>query len=581
MKTSQFIFQVCRPFKWYILGCVFSIVIYAITGSLRPYLTKTLVDFALSGTDNGFWSASIGIMILYFCIPLNWRFYDWCDFSYVAALKNHITTTCIKYLTKHDYKFFQNNFAGGLNSKITDVVTTIPIILNAIIHSYVGNSLLILFAIITISTVSIYIALGLFAWSVLIVTVNSFYHTNLGNLSRNVAERTSIINSHVVDNITNMLNVKLFTTNDAEMKHLAHYQRDYLVASKARRIKIWRFNFIQGMTFAIYQLSSFILLIYLFKNGRVTAGDFVLIMMINVGVIDSIWNVSENMRNFGEYWGSVTQALNLIFSPLNVQDIKDAKPLKVTQGKIEFDKVVFNYNTDRPLFCNKSIVINPGEKVGLVGYSGSGKSTFVNIILRLYDINGGAVRIDGQNISEVTQDSLRSEIAMIPQDPSLFHRSIMENIRYGRLDASDDEVIKASIAASADEFITKLPDGYNALVGERGIKLSGGQRQRVAIARAFLKNAPILILDEATSQLDSVTEEKIQKSLGSLMQNKTTIIIAHRLSTLLSTDRILVFDKGVIVEDGTHKSLLKKGGLYKKLWDAQVGGFLPDKETLT
>ena len=214
--------------------------------------------------------------------------------------------------------------------------------------------------------------------------------------------------------------------------------------------------------------------------------------------------------------------------------------------------------------------------MGLVGYSGSGKSTFVNLILRLYDVTDGAIFIDEQNIRDITQDSLHENIAMIPQDPILFQRNLMDNIRYGRIDATNEEVIESAKEAYAHEFIIKLPQGYDSLVGERGIKLSGGQRQRVAIARAALKNAPIMILDEATSQLDSVTEALIQGSLWKLMQNKTTIVIAHRLSTLLHMDRILVFDKGKIVEDGTHDNLLAKNNLYKKLWDAQVGSFLGD-----
>ena len=212
----------------------------------------------------------------------------------------------------------------------------------------------------------------------------------------------------------------------------------------------------------------------------------------------------------------------------------------------------------------------------MVGYSGSGKSTFVNLILRLFEVTDGQILIDGQNIRDVTQDSLRSQIALIPQDPSLFHRTLMDNIRYGKIEATDNEVIEASKQAHAHEFIVKLPEGYDSLVGERGVKLSGGQRQRIAIARAILKNAPILILDEATSQLDSVTEIEIQQSLWELMQNKTSIVIAHRLSTLLHMDRILVFNQGRIVEDGTHAELLVAGGLYKTLWDAQVGGFLPN-----
>jgi ATP-binding cassette subfamily B protein len=250
----------------------------------------------------------------------------------------------------------------------------------------------------------------------------------------------------------------------------------------------------------------------------------------------------------------------------------------VSQGHIEFSKVKFQYHGAYSLFQNKSVTIDAGQKVGLVGYSGSGKSTFVNLILRFYDVVEGQILIDGQDISKVTQESLRRAIAMIPQDPSLFHRSLMDNIRYGRLTASDEEVIAASQKAHADDFINVLPEAYEVLVGERGVKLSGGQRQRIAIARAVLKNAPILILDEATSQLDSVTESRIQDSLWELMQDKTTLVIAHRLSTLLHMDRILVFDKGHIVEDGTHNELLNIRGLYKTLWDAQVGGFLPDKK---
>ena len=231
------------------------------------------------------------------------------------------------------------------------------------------------------------------------------------------------------------------------------------------------------------------------------------------------------------------------------------------------------------LFEKESVSIEAGQKVGLVGYSGSGKSTFVNLILRLYDVKNGSILIDDQDIKNVTQSSLRNSIAMIPQDPSLFHRSLMENIRYGSMSATDEDVVLAAKKAHAHEFISALPQKYDSLVGDKGVKLSGGQRQRIAIARATLKNAPILILDEATSQLDSVTENLIQESLLELMKNKTTIVIAHRLSTLLHMDRILVFDKGKIVEDGTHSELFAKSGLYKHLWDAQVGGFLGDEKT--
>lgn len=338
----------------------------------------------------------------------------------------------------------------------------------------------------------------------------------------------------------------------------------------------------QGSIFSIYAISFLIFLVHLHSQKLITAGDFALVFMVNFKIVDRMFELSQNLRDFITNWGSVDQALVILDDTPEIQDAPSATVLKVTQGQIIFNKVKFNYKSTERLFQDISVTITPGQKVGLVGYSGGGKSTFVNLILRLYDAIDGSILIDGQNIKDVTQDSLHENIGMIPQDPSLFHRSLFENIRYGKITASDDEVIKASKLANAHEFITKFPHGYKSLVGDRGVKLSGGQRQRIAIARAFLKNSPILILDEATSQLDSVTENVIQSSLWELMQGKTTIVIAHRLSTLLQMDRILVFDDGKIIEDGTHQELLSKDTIYKTLWDAQVGGFLPDmkEETL-
>ena len=287
-------------------------------------------------------------------------------------------------------------------------------------------------------------------------------------------------------------------------------------------------------------------------------------------------NIGRDFAEFTEHFGKITQGLRVINQKHYILDIINAKELQIKSGKIQFENVDFYYKGISPVFTNKSITIYPGEKIGVVGYSGSGKSTFVNLILRLFDIASGQILIDGQDISKVTQESLIKSIAIIPQDPFLFHRSLMENIRYGLISASDDEVITASKKAYAHEFIILTPNGYDSLVGERGIKLSGGQRQRISIARAILKNAPILILDEATSAMDSVTEDYIQANLITLMENKTVIVVAHRLSTLLNMDRILVFDKGRIVEDGTHKQLLAINGMYATLWNSQIGGFLVD-----
>ncbi len=257
-------------------------------------------------------------------------------------------------------------------------------------------------------------------------------------------------------------------------------------------------------------------------------------------------------------------------------DAPGAIPLKIAKGEIAFENVTFNYIPEHNIFEDKNLKISAGSKVGLVGFSGSGKTTFANLILRYFDVESGMITIDGQDISKVTQESLRAQIAMIPQDTSLFHRSLLENIRYGRLDAPDHEVIDAAKKAHCDEFIDILPEQYHTTAGERGVKLSGGQRQRIAIARAILKNAPILILDEATSALDSVTEKKIQDGLKHLMDRRTCIVIAHRLSTLCGMDRILVFKEGKIIEDGSHKELIKANGHYAHMWKMQAGGFLPD-----
>lgn len=288
------------------------------------------------------------------------------------------------------------------------------------------------------------------------------------------------------------------------------------------------------------------------------------------------WLAGLELPNLFQECGVCRQALTVIQDKHEIVDAPDAKPLKVRRGEIVFENVSFHYAHNRNIFEDKNLVIKAGSKVGLVGFSGSGKSTFVHLILRYFDVEAGRILIDGQDIKNVTQNSLREQIALIPQDTTLFHRTLMENIRYGRLEATDEEVVAAAKRAHAHEFIEKTSHQYHTVAGERGVSLSGGQRQRIAIARAVLKDAPIFILDEATSSLDSVTEKKIQEGLEFLMDAHTCIVIAHRLSTLSNMDRILVFKEGKIVEDGTHYELLEADGHYAHMWNMQAGGFLPD-----
>jgi ATP-binding cassette, subfamily B, bacterial len=317
----------------------------------------------------------------------------------------------------------------------------------------------------------------------------------------------------------------------------------------------------------------------LWMDRSISAGSFAMVASLLLLVINDIRNLTRRFLEFFEYIGNVADGVGIIIRPHEITDLPEAQELVVTRGEIQFEKVKFTYPGGIDVFDGLDLTIRPGERVGLVGFSGSGKSTFVNLILRLYDIEAGRILIDGQDIRKVTQDSLRSAVSMISQEPMLFHRSLLENVRYGSLEATDDEVRDAARRAHADEFIESLPNGYNALVGERGVKLSGGQRQRVAIARALLKNAPIFFLDEATSSLDSITERQIQESIEQLMQGRTTIVIAHRLSTIAHLDRIVVFHAGKVIEDGTHSNLLQRGGHYARMWSMQAGGFLPERES--
>jgi ATP-binding cassette subfamily B protein len=310
------------------------------------------------------------------------------------------------------------------------------------------------------------------------------------------------------------------------------------------------------------------------QQGIFHVGDFVFIQAYVLTTFNNVWGFSRYLKSFYENMADANEMTEILLEPYDVKDIKGAKDLAVSKAEVEFQNITYAYNQKNSIFKDFSVKIEPAEKVAVIGPSGGGKSTFVKLLLRFYDLKSGKILIDGQNISQVTQKSLRENIALVPQEPILFHRSVMENIRYAKPDASDEEVYRAAKLANADEFISGFPEGYQTLVGERGIKLSGGERQRVAIARAILKNAPILLLDEATSSLDSESEKLIQDALKNLIKDKTTIVIAHRLSTVMQMDRIIVLENGKITEQGKHKELLRlEKGTYQRLWNIQAGGF--------
>jgi ATP-binding cassette subfamily B protein len=392
-----------------------------------------------------------------------------------------------------------------------------------------------------------------------------------------VAEVDSKATAYLADTITNQNTVSLFARLGFESQG---YKKVTNEQADITRLN-WNLTNVLEAGQAVLGVSIEFLLFYVairyWQQGLVTVGFFVLLQAYLINIIDQLWGFTRIVRDIYQAYADAKEMVEILYLPHEVVDIPHAKELQVERGEIMFEDLHFSFNQTRKVLSGISVAIKPGERVALIGPSGAGKSTFVKLLLRMYTPESGRILIDGQDIAKVSQDSLRKNISLVPQDPILFHRTLAENIAYGKPGASLAEIERAAKLAHCNEFIRDLPDGLQTYVGERGIKLSGGERQRVAIARAILKNAPLLILDEATSSLDSHSEMLIQDALGHLMAGKTTLVIAHRLSTIQKMDRIMVIDQGTIIEEGSHQFLLDRpGSLYRKLWTLQAGGFLTE-----
>lgn len=583
-KTSlnKFFLELVRPYKWYILALFFIALYWGINNSLQPYVLKLIIDKAVAfeGDKAAILNVIKPYVLLYVAlwvlIAADMRLLDWVHLKLFPSIRNDIVTTMFAHLNKHSHRYFQNNFAGSLSNKISDMTAgtdTIFLTIDAGVAQIIG----LLIAIITMILVHPVFALILLGWAVTFILIALYYFKPVQDLSNAFATSKTTLVGKLVDSISNISNVRLFSRNSYENKLIAKTTLETVNKDRAMQKTILKMRVYWDISIVALIGLNLYMLVSMYSKNQVSIGDFSFITSLSISIFFNLWWIASQFVVFAEELGKCKQALTIISSAHEITDKPDAKPLIVSHGRLEFREVSFRYDEGAQLFKNKNVLLLPGQKIGLVGLSGSGKSTFANLILRLFDVESGEILIDGQNINAVTQDSLRENIAMIPQDISLFHRSLLENIRYGRVEGSDEEVIAASKKAHCHEFIEHLTEGYNSLVGERGIKLSGGQRQRIAIARAMLKNAPFLILDEATSALDSVTEKLIQEGLHLLMKERTTIVIAHRLSTLSEMDRILVFDKGQIIEDGSHNELIQRRGHYARMWQMQAGGFLPEK----
>ena len=566
--------MVCR-------SALFYRVVWGVNNALSPYVLKLIIDkvAAYEGDKAQIFTVILPYVTIYIVlwvlIALDMRFLDWVRMRLFPSLRYDVINSMFKYLNQHSHRYFQNNFAGSLANKIMDMMSGMVTIFSTLDDGF-AQCIAILIAIISMLLVNPVFSLFLGLWVVAFLVITAMYFKPIRDQSNYFATAKSTVMGKVVDSVSNVANLRLFSRHAYENQLIQEAVQDTVDKDRAMQRTILKMRIFWDVSIIVLIGGNLYLLVSMYSKNQVTIGDFSFIISLSISIFYNLWYLASQFVTFAEELGKCKQALTIISALHDVSDQSNAKVLQVTKGEIEFDDVTFHYDEGAHLFNNKNVIIPSGQKVGLVGLSGSGKSTFVNLILRLFDVESGKIVIDGQDIRQVTQESLRENIAMIPQDVSLFHRTLMENIRYGRTDATDEEVIDASKKAHCHEFISQLTEEYDSLVGERGIKLSGGQRQRIAIARALLKNAPILILDEATSALDSLTEKLIQDSLHALMQGRTTIVIAHRLSTLSEMDRILVFDNGQIVEDGSHKDLIKAKGHYSRMWAMQAGGFMPD-----
>lgn len=582
ISLTTFFLNLVKPYKKYIVMMIFIGFIWGINNSLTPYFLKKIIDMAVSYDDHKIEVVSaslsyVGVYILLWVVmAIIMRSLDWVKLKFFPAVRNDIITHMYAYLIQHSYRYFQNNFSGSLTNKISDMQSgaiSIFTILDEAFAQCVGLSV----AIIAMLLVHPLFALILLVWAMGFILISGLFFTPIQNLSNQYANSKTALVGQLVDSVSNVINVRLFSRRGYENGLIQKVTQDTVQKDRAMQWSILKMRILWDVSIVVLMGANIVTLTMMYSRNLVTVGDFTFIISLSTSIFYNLWYLASQFVNFAEETGKCKQALTILIEPHEISDQRYAKPLSLQKGCIVFDNVTFHYGGGSQLFKNKTVVIESGQKVGLVGLSGSGKSSFVNLMLRLYDVESGQILIDGQNIKEVTQDSLRDTIALIPQDVTLFHRSLFDNIAYGKVGASEQEVIEASKKSHCHEFISQLENGYQSLVGERGIKLSGGQRQRIAIARAILKNAPILILDEATSALDSVTEKLIQDSLKLLMQKRTTIVIAHRLSTLSEMDRILVFSEGKIIEDGTHDELIKDKGHYAHLWSMQAGGFLPEQ----
>lgn len=484
-----------------------------------------------------------------------------------------------RYLLKQSLSFYQDEFAGRIATKVMQTALSVRETVMKTLDVFVYVAVYFTAMVVMLAQADWRLMIPMLLWLAAYIMIQVRFVPKLKKVSAEQADARSLMTGRIVDSYTNIATVSLFSHSRSETEYAEEGMEGFLDTVYRQMRLVTGFNIWVEISNYILVFTIAAMSIYLWMTSAITVGAIAIAISLALRINGMSKWIMWEVGGLFENMGTVVDGMHMLSKPIAIQDKPNAKALQVSQGGIEFDDVSFHYGENKGVIDHLNLTIKPGEKVGVVGRSGTGKSTLVNLLLRFHDVESGSIRIDGQDISAVTQDSLRSEIGMVTQDTSLLHRSIRDNILYSNPTASEDDLLRATQQAHAHEFIENLTDpfgnvGYDAQVGERGVKLSGGQRQRIAISRVLLKDAPLLVLDEATSALDSEVEAAIQESLNELMQGKTVIAIAHRLSTIAAMDRLIVLDKGQIVEQGTHQQLIDHNGIYAHLWAHQTGGFI-------
>ena len=569
-------------YKKYAFLSIFCRLVTAITSMITPFLLKEIIDTMVQN-PGGHVSPTViaslsGILIWWILVYVaeffGWRVFDIGLIGLELRVIKDIYMESFDYLQRHSYQFFTNNFSWALVRKVSKLARGYEVFIDSIVFQFFPMMVSTLIGMVIIFSENVQIGFVFLIWLVIHIAIQLILYKRKFKYDIIANEEDSNLSGHISDVVSNQLTVNSFGSYEIENKRMENRMNSWYKVFKSA---YWKHPIIWSISSVGIMVTQILIVRYMIKAWEVwtiSIGTILLIQIYILNLFGSLMFIGNAIKHLYQTISGASEMLDIMDIPHEIKN-RTNKKIKVREWRIVLDDVEFSYVADTKVFEWLSLTIKPGERVAFVGESGAGKTSIAKLLLRLYDIQGWVISIDGQDINQVTQESLRDSISYVPQDPLLFHRSLKENISYGRPDATDEEIIAAAKMAKCHDFISKLTDGYETMVWERGIKLSWGERQRVAIARAILANHPILIMDEATSALDSESEFLIQAAMEAVMDNKTVVVIAHRLSTIMKMDRIIVMDQGKIIEHGSHKELLLKwNGIYKKLRDIQSGGFV-------